>query len=48
MSCSHVTTTFGAAVVRTTYDEVDGITAVGHTTELVVASVNAAHTPVTE
>jgi hypothetical protein len=34
--------------MRTTYDEADGITEVGHRTVLVVASVKAAHTPVAE
>lgn len=50
MSCSRISTQeqYGAAIVQTTHDEAVIITEDGHTTALVVAIVNAAHTPVTE
>lgn len=50
VSCPQVTSQreAGAAIMQITYDEADAITGFGHTTELVVAIVNAAHTPVTE
>jgi hypothetical protein len=38
----------GTAIVQTTHDDAVIITEDGHTTALVVAIVNAAHTPVKE